>query len=133
LFEISNDPRYENEFFDKIHCELPKPKPVEEKPAEEKPAEATEEKPAEAAGAETATATAEVSALMSNLSFDLVRKLTEGSSTSLTCSGPVNLETFLKQIDFREVYNYDGSFTTPPCTEGINWFVVKKPIQISQR
>jgi carbonic anhydrase len=27
---------------------------------------------------------------------------------------------------------YDGSFTTPPCREGVKWFVMKTPLQISK-
>ncbi|WP_438423556.1 carbonic anhydrase [Aquimarina macrocephali] len=30
-------------------------------------------------------------------------------------------------------YTYVGSLTTPPCTQGVNWFIFKEPITISLR
>ena len=44
----------------------------------------------------------------------------------------MHLANFLNKVEFREFYNYPGSFTTPPCTEDINWFVVKDIQKISQ-
>ncbi len=31
----------------------------------------------------------------------------------------------------KSFYNYRGSFTTPPCTEGVKWFVMKNKVNLS--
>jgi carbonic anhydrase len=33
----------------------------------------------------------------------------------------------------RGYYTFDGSLTTPPCTEHVRWFVLKSPVQASAR
>ena len=39
-----------------------------------------------------------------------------------------------KLIDIipNDFYHYQGSLTTPPCSEIVNWFVLKTPINISK-
>lgn len=34
-----------------------------------------------------------------------------------------------KNVDF---FRYEGSLTTPPCTEGVNWFIFKQPLEVSK-
>jgi carbonic anhydrase len=33
----------------------------------------------------------------------------------------------------RGYYTFIGSLTTPPCSEGVTWFVLKTPAQVSRR
>ena len=44
----------------------------------------------------------------------------------------VNLGTFLSGLDMSKFWHYDGSFTTPPCTEGVKWWVLEEPVTITQ-
>ena len=32
----------------------------------------------------------------------------------------------------RNYYTYMGSLTTPPCSEGVLWLVLKTPVQVSR-
>ena len=41
------------------------------------------------------------------------------------------LSTFLGTIDFSKYWNYNGSLTKPPCTEGIKWVIIRKAQPIS--
>ena len=33
----------------------------------------------------------------------------------------------------RSYYTFAGSLTTPPCTEGVSWFVLETPVTISSK
>lgn len=46
---------------------------------------------------------------------------------------PVFIASFLNSLDIDDFWSYDGSLTTPPCTEGIKWTVLKKAQPISDR
>jgi carbonic anhydrase len=45
--------------------------------------------------------------------------------------GSVNAKDLLPRFD-RRYYHYSGSLTTPPCSEGVRWFVLKEPVFVSQ-
>lgn len=44
------------------------------------------------------------------------------------------MATLLQGVDLSEFWSFDGSLTTPPCTEGVKWTVVKdvQPISDAQ-
>ncbi len=33
----------------------------------------------------------------------------------------------------RDYYRFNGSLTTPPCSEGVRWFVLKEPLSVSNK
>lgn len=44
-------------------------------------------------------------------------------------AAPIDLNTLLP--NGRNYYTYMGSLTTPPCTEGVLWLVMKQPVAVS--
>lgn len=61
----------------------------------------------------------------------MLANLPESPGPEKVISGVVlNLSKLLPKV--RSVYNYPGSLTTPPCSEGVNWNVFAQPIEASQ-
>ena len=56
------------------------------------------------------------------------------NSTSSNWTVPqVPLMNLISQLDFSRLYHYQGSLTTPPCTEIVTWLVVHDPQPISTK
>jgi len=45
--------------------------------------------------------------------------------------GVVVLGDLIEALDTQNFWSYNGSLTTPPCTEGIKWTVLSKPMPVS--
>ncbi len=52
-----------------------------------------------------------------------------GESKPLAANALRNLERKQKVANY---YRYNGSLTSPPCTEGVRWFIMNNPLKISQ-
>lgn len=58
-----------------------------------------------------------------------VRDVPNAGDTAVT--GPLASKDLGPIVQDSDVYHYDGSLTTPPCTEGVKWSVVKDPAFVS--
>lgn len=56
---------------------------------------------------------------------------TEISVTNIVLDSAVNLGQLLPKE--KRFFQYRGSLTTPPCTEGVQWFVLEHPIEMAQQ
>ncbi|HSP77321.1 MAG TPA: carbonic anhydrase [Myxococcaceae bacterium] len=57
-------------------------------------------------------------------------RMPENADTSTRLDNPVTAEGLLPAT--RDYYRFSGSLTTPPCSEGVSWLVMKHPMTASQ-
>jgi carbonic anhydrase len=62
--------------------------------------------------------------------IDAILRNASTESGDVPLTGFINAKDILPQ--FKSYYNYSGSLSTPPCTEGVRWFVLKEPVFVSQ-
>ena len=53
----------------------------------------------------------------------------KGTAETSVAGKVVDVDTLLPE--HRGYYTFDGSLTTPPCTENVRWFVLKMPVEAS--
>jgi carbonic anhydrase len=67
-----------------------------------------------------------------NEGFHKVREAIESHNQPEQSIDPIQMIPGTANSSSLSFYTYTGSLTTPPCTPGITWIVMKDPIQISQ-
>ncbi|MEU0085629.1 carbonic anhydrase family protein [Streptomyces sp. NPDC006274] len=60
---------------------------------------------------------------------DLFKELPTREGATATITRAFDLTAFLPGD--RDQYRYEGSLTTPPCTEGVKWTVLKDPVTVA--
>lgn len=58
-------------------------------------------------------------------------KMPEKVDEKYSFSSSLNAKDILPAV--LDYYRFNGSLTTPPCTEGVRWFVIKEPLTASKR
>ncbi len=60
----------------------------------------------------------------------IYEKIPDEANETLSESLEIDVNNMLPKE--RSYYHYGGSLTTPPCSEGVMWFVMKNPITASK-
>jgi carbonic anhydrase len=62
---------------------------------------------------------------------DLWEQMPDSAGDTEQLSSSINAEALLPKS--KDYYHFNGSLTTPPCTEGVTWIVMKQPVTVSKK
>lgn len=61
---------------------------------------------------------------------DLWKQMPGKAGDKAALSSSVNAKVLLPEN--KDYYSFNGSLTTPPCSEGVKWMVMKQPVSVSK-
>jgi carbonic anhydrase len=61
---------------------------------------------------------------------DLWEQIPDSAGDTEQLSSSINAQALLPESE--DYYYFNGSLTTPPCTEGVTWIVMKQPVPVSK-
>jgi carbonic anhydrase len=66
----------------------------------------------------------------SALPYVALRKVSQIAPGQTITTDPLNFAEIIEYVRTKRFYQYSGSLTTPPCSEGLSWFVGTEPLYL---